>query len=140
MQSKRIVASDFEYEVADFNGENTSGLHPLADTVIVMCDVAPDKTAGNLFITPDTQLRQQMMAETGVIVAIGEGAFKWLSDRTRPWIGRVPEVGEHVAFERYAGREQTGLDGKQYRVMTDRSIAATIDRSKMKTSKKGGDK
>ena len=140
MQTKRIVASDFEYEVADFDGTNTSGLNPLADTVIVMCDVAPDKTAGNLFITADTQLRQQMMAETGVIVAIGEGAFKWLSDRTRPWIGRVPEVGEHIAFERYAGREQTGLDGKQYRVMTDRVIAATIDRDQMKSAKKGAGK
>jgi len=128
MQPKRIQAASFEYVEAEFDGNNQSGFTPLADSVIVLCDVAPDQTSGKLFITADVQLKQQMMAETGVIVAIGEGAFQWLSDRTRPWIGHRPEVGERIVFERYAGREQTGLDGKQYRIMSDRCIAATVKR------------
>jgi chaperonin GroES len=126
MKANRIAAANFEYVEAEWDGENRSGFTPLADSVVVMCDVAPDKTAGNLFVTADMQLKQQMMAETGIIVAIGDGAFLWLSDRTRPWEGRKPVIGDRVVFERYAGREQTGLDGKQYRLMSDRCIAALI--------------
>lgn len=127
MEAKRIQTGSFEYVEAEFDGVNRSGFTPLADSVIVLCDVAPDTTKGQLFITPDIQLKQQMMAETGVVVAIGEGAFLWLSDRTRPWEGRKPEVGTRVVFERYAGREQTGLDGKQYRLMSDRCIGAIVE-------------
>lgn len=130
MEARRIQTSSFEYVEAEFDGTNKSGFVPLADSVIVLCDVAPDTTKGQLFITPDIQLKQQMMAETGVVVAIGEGAFLWLSDRTRPWEGRKPVVGDRIVFERYAGREQTGLDGKQYRLMTDRSIGALVLSSK----------
>lgn len=126
MQAKRISAANFEYVEAKWDGTNRSGFTPLADSVVVLCDVAPDTTSGNLFITQDMQLKQQMMAETGVVVAIGEGAFLWLSDRTRPWEGLKPKVGDRVVFERYAGREQTGLDGQQYRLMSDRCITALI--------------
>lgn len=126
MEAKRIAVANFHYVEAQWGGENTSGFTPLADSVVIMCDHAPDSTAGNLLITPDMQLKQQMMAETGVVVAIGEGAFMWLSDRTRPWEGVKPKVGDRVVFERYAGREQTGLDGNQYRIMSDRCVAALL--------------
>ena len=32
-------------------------------------------------------------------------------DRTRPFDGDKPEVGDHVIFERYAGKEIIGQDG-----------------------------
>lgn len=130
MEAKRIQAANFEYVEASWNGKNRSGFTPLADSVVILCDVAPDQTSGSLFITADMQLKQQMMAETGIVVAIGEGAFLWLSDRTRPWAGLRPKVGDRVVFERYAGREQTGMDGQQYRLMSDRSITATMMSSK----------
>lgn len=126
MKPNRIAAANFQYVEANWDGNNRSGFTPLADSVVVLCDVAPDTTSGNLFITADIQLKQQMMAETGVVVAIGEGAFLWLSDRTRAWEGLRPKVGDRVVFERYAGREQTGLDGQQYRLMSDRCITALI--------------
>ena len=141
MEAKRIQAASFEYVEAVWDGENKSGFTPLADSIVVLCDVAPDKTSGNLFITADVQLRQQMMAETGVVVAIGSGAFLWLSDRTRPWEGLRPEVGNRIVFERYAGREQTGLDGQQYRLMSDRCVAALMVASKdYVTAKRKGSK
>lgn len=126
MREKRISAANYEYVAVEWNGQNESGFVALADNVVVLCDVAPEKSAGGIFISDDKQWQQQMMAETGVIVEIGNGAFLWLSDRTRPWEGRKPQVGERIVFERYAGRLQTGADGREYRIMSDRCVAAIM--------------
>lgn len=126
MRQKRISAANYEYVAVEWGGVNESGFIALADHIIVLCDVAPEKSAGGIFISDDKQWQQQMMAETGVIVEIGNGAFMWLSDRTRPWEGRKPVVGERIVFERYAGRLQTGADGREYRIMSDRCVAAIM--------------
>lgn len=110
-----------EYEVAEFSGRNESGYRPIGDHVLVL----PDQAANSGLIKwPDDVLEKiALAAVTGVIVALGDGAFFWNSDRTRPYEGKKPEVGQRIYFERYAGQKAFGRDRKWYRCLSDKCIA-----------------
>lgn len=130
MQPKLMVANKRfrtpvgEYEPAQWKGKNTSGIAPIGDRVLVLPDKAPEKSAGGIDFLPTQQDRDGLAAETGVLVAVGEAAWKWNSDRTRPYDGTKPQVGQRVWFERYAGSVQYGVDGVAYRLMDDKCIGA----------------
>lgn len=44
---------------------------------------------------------------------------------------RAPWARYKIWFERYAGQDHTGLDGKLYRIMQDRTIAGMEDAEAM---------
>ena len=108
------------YSVVEFAGKNESGYRdPVGDRVLIL----PDQPQNDGLITlPDDLLeRIALAAETGVIVALGNGAFARNSDRS-PFVGEKPKVGTRVLFERYAGMKVLGRDGNWYRCMDDRCI------------------
>ena len=123
MQPRLLKFSDVEYVEAEFEGKNRSGYVPFGDRVLVLPDVASDRV-GSIQITQQKQEQQTMSTVTGVIVAIGEGAFEWNSDKSTKAIGRKPVVGDRIFMERFAGQPLHGLDGNLYRVMDDRCIGA----------------
>lgn len=92
--------------------------------VLVLPDEAAGITPGGIHMPDQQRERQSMASETGIIVAMGDGAFLWTADRTRPFVGARPVIGQHVYFERYAGQELIGADGNVYRLMTDKAIGA----------------
>lgn len=124
MEAKIIATSLFKYHAADWNGVNESGYMPIDDKVLVLCDTAPEVTAGGIALTPDVVEKQALAAESGVIIACAEGAFVWTGDRTRPYQGRKPVPGDRIRMQRYSGQHYTGDDGKMYRIMDDRCVAA----------------
>jgi chaperonin GroES len=126
-QHARILTPLAEYEPAQWKGKNTSGIIPIGDRVLVLPDKAPEKTAGGVLMTEQQQDRDGLAAETGILVAIGEAAWKWNSDRTRLFEGTKPEVGQRVWFERYAGSVQYGKDGTAYRIMDDKAVGAVAE-------------
>ncbi len=113
-----------QYVESDYNGKNECGWHPLDDMVLILPDKTVNKSAGGVLLPDETQESHKAAAETGVIVECGEGAFKYTADRVREFTGRKPRPGDHVYFQRYAGQIIIGLDGKEYRVMTDKCIGA----------------
>lgn len=117
MQEKLLKTTQAEYIPGVWDGKNTSGIVPVGDRVVVMPDVAADKSSGNVWLDPRAVERATMASESGVLVAIGEGAWVWNSDHTRPFEGRKPKIGERVTFQRYSGQLSLGLDNKLYRVM-----------------------
>lgn len=126
MTPKIVTAEQSHFIAGQWDGENRSGLIPIGDSVIILPDEASDKIGkSRLLVAPtDVTERQSLASETGLVVAVGEGAYEWNADRTRPFKGRKPEPGDHVCFARYAGRIHIGDDGKSYRVMTDSAVAA----------------
>lgn len=130
--AKKLVMTPLgEYAPAEWRGENTSGIQPIGDRVLVLPDGPAEKdihrddgSVVSFALPEETKERMAMAAETGVIVAVGESAWAWNADRTRPFSGDKPVEGQRVWFERYAGSLQHGKDGNLYRLMSDNCVGA----------------
>lgn len=112
-----------QYVQSKYAGKNESGVAPVGDSVLILIDDSVTKTAGGIELPENLQEHHKAAAETGVMVAVGEGAFKYSSDRAREFVGRKPKAGDRVYYQRYAGQIVIGQDGLEYRVMTDKCIA-----------------
>ncbi|MEJ0093816.1 MAG: hypothetical protein WDN46_10335 [Methylocella sp.] len=128
MQPKILRNDVAEYTSGHFDGTDTSGMRVIGEMVLVLCDQVKEQTQGGVFIAEDIRERHELAAETGILIRLGDGAFKWNADKTRPWTGYVPQVGDHVFMARYSGAVFTGDDGQRYRVMEYTCIAAVADR------------
>lgn len=111
----------------NFDGKNRSGRRPINDLVVVMLDEVFKVTPGGIELPQEYIERMDMAAETGVVVSVGPGAFKWSADRRRPFEGDPPKPGDRVQIDRYAGSLITGSDGQKYRLLIDRQIGAILE-------------
>jgi co-chaperonin GroES (HSP10) len=119
----RVTTMRGEYEKGGFKG-NTSGRKALGDAVLIQPDQHAEKTAVGIHYTDEFRERSALAAETGVIVDVGEDAFRWNSDRTRAWEGYKPQPGDRVIFGRYQYIQVPGDDGVTYWAIRDSSICA----------------
>jgi co-chaperonin GroES (HSP10) len=125
MQPRLIKSSNMgEFVQSVWTGKNESGYEPIDEIVLVLPDGAAAQTSGGIHITPEMQARMSLSAETGVIVAMAEGAFRWNRDRTRPMAGYRPQPGDRVYMKRFAGQVMLGEDQRLYRACSDVEIAA----------------
>jgi chaperonin GroES len=124
MQPKLIQTELARYTPAIWPGKNTSGYLPIGDMVIVLTDQVASQTSGGVKLPDDVLERLNMAAETGVIAAVGEGAFTWSHDRKRHFVGRKPKPGDMVFIERYSGQLLSGQDGMKYRLLADKQVGA----------------
>ena len=97
------------------------GIRPMGYKVLVAVDAVEEQTAGGIFLPKAHAERETSAADRGLIVATSPMAFTggdWASVTDRP------KVGDVVIFsEKYAGKELTGADDRQYRLINDESIA-----------------
>lgn len=121
---KVLSVSRVEYMPAVWSGANKSGCAPIGDRVLILPDMAMAKSQGGIGLPDDVVERMQLSASSGVIVEVGDDAFAWNSDRTRPFGGYKPKPGDRVHFEKYAGKEIVGDDGAKYRICDDKAIGA----------------
>ncbi|WP_342626917.1 co-chaperone GroES [Nguyenibacter vanlangensis] len=125
MREGRILKFDQqEYVMSDWDGVNRAGYVPLDDKILVLADVHAEMTSGAVQLPAGYVERQTLAAEHGTVIAVGPAAFRWNDDGTRQWVGRIPAPGDRVYFERYAGQLLRGEDGRLYRLMSQRCIAA----------------
>lgn len=124
MKERILKTSHGQFELRQWDGKNGAGMVPVGDKLLVRVDPAMSKTRGGVIITDQSAETQTLSSTTGVLIALGEGAFMWDSDRAAEWQGKRPKAGDRVYFQRYAGQEYTGDDGEMYRIMQDKSIAA----------------
>ena len=126
MQPKLIKTEIAQYQPQEWDGEsNTSGWAAFGDSVLILVDIAAETQGkmGLILTTQENQDKQSLGTETGLVVDIGEGAFTKV-------VGRRPERGDRVLFERYAGRVIAGEDGKTYRMLSQECIAGIQTRDK----------
>ncbi len=121
MQPKLLRTDLADYQISEYAG-NKSGYIPIGDRLLILVDISADVTAGGVHLPEEISYRQTMASETGVIVAMGEAAFKWNFDRTREWYGIKPKVGDRVYIERYSGKVIRGKDQAMYRVIDDKCV------------------
>lgn len=94
------------------------GLKPTGYNVLVALDVLEEVTQGGIILPGKHKEREDSAAERGRLVAASPMAFKG-----GDWEGaEAPQVGAEVLFQRYAGNEFEGRDGKKYRVMADTDL------------------
>ncbi len=115
-----------DFVPAVYPGHNPSRLRVLGKNLLVRVDTYSPVTGGGIHITDDRVEKMTEAGETGVLFDVGPEAFRLFDDGSR-WQGRRPEVGQRIAFERYAGTLQKGMDGHVYRIMDYRAVACVID-------------
>lgn len=99
------------------------GLRPTGYSVLVALDVLEEKTAGGIILPGQHKEREDSAAERGRLVAVSPIAFTGAD-----WTEQArPDVGAEVLFQRYAGNEFEGADGKKYRVMEDTDLKGVFD-------------
>lgn len=94
------------------------GLKPMGYNVLIAVDAVAEKI-GSIFIPEKHAERENSASEKGRIVAVSEMAFKG-----GDWAGvtDLPQAGDLVRFQRYAGNEFDGDDGKKYRIVSDADL------------------
>lgn len=100
------------------------GLRPMGYNVLIAVDAIEEKTAGGIIIPAKIADREDSASEKGRIVAVSEMAFKG-----GDWAGvsDLPKAGDLVRFQRYAGNEFEGDDGKKYRIVSDADLKGVYD-------------
>lgn len=94
------------------------GLEPLGYSVLVALDVIEETSIGGIILPTKHIERENSASEKGRIVAVSDMAFKG-----GDWAGvKIPKAGDVVLFQRYAGSEVEGEDGKKYRIITDADL------------------
>lgn len=102
--------------------ECNPGLAPMGYNVLVALDVLEEKTIGGIILPTKHIDRENSASEKGRIIAVSQMAF-----RGGDWDGvTVPEVGSAVLFQRYAGTEFEGDDGKKYRIIADADLKGIL--------------
>ena len=121
LNPKVLAVRRAEFIPAPFFGKNESGCKPIGDRVLIRPDIAA-ASSGSIELPQDVVERAQLASSSGVIIGLGDGAFSWNSDRTRPFEGEKPKAGDRVFFDRYAGKVILGDDCVEYRLMDDVAI------------------
>jgi co-chaperonin GroES (HSP10) len=102
------------------------GIEPFEYQVLVAMAQKEEKTSGGVILPDATQFRQSWGSDHALLVAVSTAAFSyhdWPAGTTMPAPGDVVFVGQ------FPGDEITGRDGRKYRLCSDRSIGAVIERA-----------
>lgn len=121
MEARILKGSQAEFVRGTLADAKDPGYEPIGTSVLILMDACADKSSGGVLLPPEKIAQMNMAAESGVIVDVGEAAFRYYDDGSK-WTGRKPKNGDRVVVERYAGRELLGRDGKTYRMMTYTSV------------------
>ena len=112
---------------------NLSGIRPTEFKVLVEVKEisnekvikGPDGQSISLkLMTDDLKDREQMAEMEGLLVAVSPLAFSYADWKDK---SDIPSVGQRVIFAKFAGANRTGADGKTYRLINDKDIAAILD-------------
>ena len=100
--------------------ENSSGITPVGHRVLVLPEQVDEVTESGIVLMTASQKEREALAQMyGLVVAMGNTCY---NDQPAPWC----KVGDRVSFAKYSGLLYTGLDEKEYRVINDLDIVATV--------------
>lgn len=104
--------------------KNESGINPTEYKVLIAPVEVDQKTKGGIIIPDETKDRDQFAQMKGMLIAVSPLAFTY-----DDWNGQdaaKPKPGDSVLFAKYAGAVVDGKDGKKYRIVNDKDIAAVL--------------
>lgn len=102
---------------------NESGFKPFDIGVLVKLEMPEEKVSkGGIILQTETEAPNIYSTQLGVIVELGERAFKGQED--------APKAGDKVFFAKYAGQLLTNLvtkDEQFYRAIDDHDIRLKVE-------------
>jgi len=105
--------------------ENPSGINPTEYKVLIQPIVVDEKTKGGIILPDEFKGREQFAQMQGILIAVSPLAFTYADDEA--WGGSPkPKPGDRVFFAKFAGAPVKGIDGKDYRIVNDRDVAAVL--------------
>lgn len=104
---------------------NPSGINPTEFKCLVEPMPVEEKTAGGIFIPEASKEKEKHATQDGILIAVSPIAFTYAS--AEEWAGNKPKPGARIAFVKYAGDRRKGKDGKDYLLISDKDIVATIE-------------
>lgn len=107
--------------------ENKSGIVPTEYKVLI--DPKPvEKKIGSIIIPDTTQESEKYAQIEGRIVAASPLAFSYATKAEWDAAGaEKPKPGDVVLYAKYAGVRVKGKDGKEYLIVNDKDLTATIE-------------
>lgn len=104
---------------------NPSRINPTEYKVLISPILVDEKTKGGIIIPDEHKDREQFAQMQGTLVAVSPLAFTYADDAS--WgKSAKPKPGDKVLFAKFAGAVVKGMDGKDYRIVNDKDIAAVI--------------
>lgn len=106
---------------------NPSGITPTEFKVMI--DPTPVESKIGSIIIPDTTKEREEYAQIkGRVVAVSPLAFSYATADEWTAAGAAkPKPGDTVLYAKYAGVRVKGKDGKDYLIVNDKDITATIE-------------
>ncbi len=105
--------------------KNTSKINPTEYKVLIAPIVVDEKTKGGIILPDEFKGREQFAQMEGHLVAVSPLAFTYADDEA--WGDSAkPKPGDKVLFAKFAGAAVKGMDGKDYRIVNDKDIAAVL--------------
>ena len=102
--------------------QNNSGINPTGHYILVLPNEVETKTASGIILVDETIENAQRDTTAGILIACGPIGWTEFGDG-KPWA----KIGDQVSYGKYAGRDMTGADGKQYVLMNAEDVLAVLD-------------
>lgn len=109
------------------SADNASGITPTEFKVLI--DPTPIEDRIGSILLPDMTKESEKFAQTkGKIVARSPHAFSYANPEEWAAVGaEKPKPGDIVIYAKYAGVRVKGKDGKEYLIVNDKDICATVE-------------
>jgi chaperonin GroES len=98
-------------------------VYPTEFKILVEPKKVEEKTKGGIIIPDESKDREQFAQMEGVLVAVSPLAFTYADWKD----ANPPKPGDRVLFAKFAGAKVTGKDGKEYRLVNDKDLAAVLE-------------
>ncbi len=98
---------------------NVKELKPLGDRVLIKPVVEEEKSKGGILL-PDTVSKEK--PQVGEILAVGPGS----TNKEGKIIPMTVKKGDKVVYAKYSGTDIKGDDDKDYLLLSEKDILATI--------------
>lgn len=115
-----------ESEQIDLSTFNPSGIKPVEYKCLIKPYAIEETDAAiksareaGIIIDPTSSEREQMAQCVALLVAAGGNAFE-------DWKRDIPKNGDRITIAKYAGVSVLGVDGRGYRLVSDKDIAGIL--------------
>ena len=106
---------------------NLTGIQPIEFKVLIDPTPIEDKI-GSIIIPESTKESEKYAQTKGRVVARSPHAFNYVEQPEWDAVGaKKPAPGDVVLYAKYAGIRVKGKDGKEYLLVNDKDICATIE-------------
>lgn len=104
---------------------NPSGINPTEFKCLVEPKPIEEVSRGGIIIPDMTKDHDKYAQIEGSIVAVSHLAFSYAT--ADEWGDKKPKAGDKILYAKYAGVRVKGKDGKEYVLVNDKDICATIE-------------